>query len=214
MTKSKIRSKFKTPTHFNPYGTVLTPAQRKATYGSFSVPIKGSKPKSKPSPYMGSTITASNRRLYESAQADYFKDRYISETVEKREKIKNQEDKTPEQIELEVDVFNSAQISEQELNEMAARFGRYQANKENKHYKAWLKGKSSFVYKGQAFPVLTEKFLNYSKSIKDIIKVEENGVNRTGYSEVTDNIELSGDNEIRDDETIRPDTVSQETSGP
>jgi hypothetical protein len=213
MTKSKIRSKFKTPTHYNPYATILTPAQRKATYGNLSVPIKGSKPKSAPSPYMGSRVNAVNRKSYETAQVEYFKERYTQDVVKKRENIEAQKDKTQDQIDLEVDIFNKAQISEEELDSMAFRFGKYQVNKENKHYKAWLKGKSSFVYKGQTFPVLTEKFLNNSKSIKDIIKVEENGVNTTGYSEVADYTELSGDNEVRDDETIRPDTVSQEASG-
>lgn len=176
MPASKIRS---APTfaHYNPNsGVIVGRKNRKMRYGT--------QPKPEPKPvskYVGSNITPEKRRAYEELQAKYFRERYVADVVAKREKIKNQEGKPPEEIEIEVQKFNSEQINERELEEMSWKFARNQTNKEQKHYRAWEKGHSFFMYKGNRFPVMTEEFINKTKEIKEIeqlkqeLKEEENG---------------------------------------
>jgi len=176
MPKSKLngRTKYKKPVHFNPFANVLVGKARTDKYGKRSKPIPGSTLRvNNVSPYMGSVVTPGNRRKYEKAQWESFAQRYVADIVTKREVIEAQEDKTDEEIEIEVNDFNREQITDDQLVRLSERFARYQSNKEQKHYKAWFSGKSTFTYKGQAFPVLTERWLEEHKSIKDIVKVED-----------------------------------------
>lgn len=178
MPKSRIRNRNHPPMHYNPFANIITPEQRKLKFGIKPRPVPGSTHRinriSSRSPYMGSVINEENRRKYEQKEMELFKDRYISDIDKKRNDILTQKDKTEEEIDFEIKRFNSNQISEEELEYLAKRFARYQSNKEKKHYNAWLKGKHSFTYKKTTFPVLTEKFLKDTKSIKDIIKTDSN----------------------------------------
>lgn len=182
MPKSKIRRRSRS-SHYNENAGILVGKSRIERYGKKSRPVPGSKLRVKKlSPYMGSMITAENRREYEKKQAEAFKERYIADVIAKRENIEKQEDKTPEEIAAEVEKFNNEQISEEQLEAMSKRFARYQSNKEKKQFSAWLAGRVTFTYKGQSFPVLTEAFLKQTKSIKDIVKVDEDGEQDTSRS--------------------------------
>lgn len=102
----------------------------------------------KTSPYMGSRITPENRWEFEKKQAEFFIQNYLSRTKD--------EDK----------------VEDGELLQMAQAFARYQRIREEKHYKAWLKNKAGFKYKGMFNPVITERFIQSSISVKDIIENE------------------------------------------
>jgi len=130
------------------------------------------------SPYMGSVITFSNRREYEAKQKEFFIEKYTADIVAKRDKILAQTDKTPEELNVEVEEFNSKQINEQQLDELAQSFAVHQRNKENKHYKKYLQGFTEFTYKGKKYPVMTEELINKTKEIKEIEDVRaKEGVN-------------------------------------
>lgn len=168
MPASKIRSA-PISAHYNPNSGVITGRKnRKKRYGHLP------KPESKPiSKYIGSRITPETRAAYEELQARYFRERFIADVVAKREKIQNQEGKTPEDIQVEVQKFNSEQMNERELEELSWRFARNQTNKEQKHYRAWERGDSFYTYKGNRFPVMTEEFINKTKEIKEIEQLKE-----------------------------------------
>lgn len=175
MPKSKYRGGGKIA-HYNSVKSI-SHSQKVARYGKKARPVPGASHRiEKKSPYMGSIVTPENRKEYEVKQAEAFKERYVADIIRQRSEISSQEDKTEDEIRLEIDKFNKEQISETELDEMAKRFARFQTNKEQKHYKTWLSGRSFFRYKGRTFPVITEKFLKQTKSIKDIVKVNENEI--------------------------------------
>lgn len=176
MPKQKIRARRQWITHYNEHANVVQGKARKMRYKGVETPD----PKSpvKLSPYLGSRITAATRNRYEEKQAEMFKQKYIRDVESKREQIKKQEDKTEDEIQAEINTFNSEQVSEQELEAMAKRFARYQTNKEQKHYKAWLQGKAWFKYKGQNFPVITERFVSEGKDVHEIIKEENDDTKR------------------------------------
>lgn len=125
------------------------------------------------SKYMGSIINPKNRNEYLNAQRESFKERYVNDVVNRRQEILDQEDKSDEEIANEVEEFNNNQISEEDLEVLAENFAKYQSLKELKHLKAYIKGKQFFTFRGVRFPVLTEKFLEDTQSIKEIIKVNE-----------------------------------------
>lgn len=176
MPKSKIRGRSKLA-HYSTIKGVLSQKQKQLRYGKKAKPVPGATHRiQKKSPYMGSIVTSENRNEYEIKQAEAFKERYVADVKRQREEISNQEDKTEDEIRFEIEQFNKEQISEEELESMAKRFARFQTNKEQKHYKTWLSGGSFFRYKGRTFPVITEKFLKQTKSIKDIVKVDENEI--------------------------------------
>lgn len=168
MPASKIRSA-PISAHYNPNSGVITGRKnRKKRYGNLP------KPEAKQlSKYLGSRITPETRRAYEELQSRYFIERFTADVVAKREKIKNQEGKTIEEIEEEVRKFNSEQMNERELEELSWRFARNQTNKEQKHYKAWQRGDSFYIYKGNRFPVMTEEFINKTKEIKEIEQLKK-----------------------------------------
>jgi hypothetical protein len=174
MPTSKIRGKSK-GTHYNPNGRVLVGKARIAKWGKRGKPIPGSTLRVKEhSKFMGTVMTPTLRREYMKKQAEGFKAQYIADVELKRSTIQEQEDKSAEEIAKEVDEFNEKQVTEAELDSLAERYSRFQINKENKQFKAWMKGESYYTYKGKTFPVITERFLKESQSIKDIVKVEGN----------------------------------------
>lgn len=211
MPRSRIRRKSKS-NHYNiNAGIVVKGSLKRELHGKRSRPVPGSKLRiNKLSGFMGSIITAANRAEYEAKQAEGFKERYVNDVVKKREEIRKQEGKEEDEIQAEVNVYNAEQISEEELERLAKRFARYQTNKERKHYKAWLAGRSSYVYKGSTFPVLTEAFLKNSKSIKEIVKVGDDGdTNGITNAASAAPAGLSKDNERGVDETVRSDSDHQ-----
>lgn len=141
MPKQKIRKTYKKGLHYNPNAGILQGKARKARWpGS-----KDSVPKRR-SPFMGNELTAANRREFEKKQAELYKQNYYKNTKKEEQK--------PEGV----------------VDAMAKGYARYQTNKENKHFRAWKAGKSVFTYMGTTFPVLTEQFLKETRSIKEIIK--------------------------------------------
>lgn len=169
MPKSKIRKRYKTFTQYNPFSKfIVGDKQRQSMFGVKPRPVPGVNLRGKElSPYMGSRVTAENRTEYLTAQVNGFKEQYTAKVVAEREKILSS-DKTKDEIDSLIEEFNAKQISEARLHELALKFSLFQANKEVKHYKAWLKGASYFKYAGQVFPVLTQRFLENSQSIKEI----------------------------------------------
>lgn len=140
MPKQKIRKKYRTSFHYNPFSGIVQGEQRKLNRLVSNTEVK------KRSAFIGSEITAKNRREFEKKQAELYKQNYYKNT----EKDKQE----PEEV----------------VDAMARGYARYQTNKENKHFKAWKAGKESYTYKGTTFPVLTEEFLKKTRSAKDIIK--------------------------------------------
>lgn len=175
MPKSKYRGGAKVA-HYNTVSG-MSHSHKIAKYGKKAKPISGASHRiKKKSPYMGSIVTPENRNEYEAKQVEAFKERYVANVKRQREEISSQEDKSEDEIRSEIEHFNKEQFSEEELEAMAKRFARFQTNKEQKHYNTWLLGRSSFRYKGRTFPVITERFLKETKSIKDIVKVDENEI--------------------------------------
>ena len=102
--------------------------------------------------YMGDIITPANRRRYVYDQARAYKEQYLRTTAEEK------------------------RIPEDQLDQEADGYGRYRANRENKHHQAYLKGRTTYKYKGQLFPVMTGQFVKEARTAQQIIdlhKVEE-----------------------------------------
>lgn len=138
--------------------------------------------------YFGSSITASNRRDYMSKQAEMFKERHIAEVIRKRDEIKKK-DISEDEMNVELDAFNKEQLTDEQLEMSSRRFAIFQVNKENKHYKAWLKNKAWYRYKGNRFPVISQEFLDKTETVKPIEKIE----NDTGNKDGSEDTVLTGD---------------------
>lgn len=207
MPKSKNRGRT-VIAHYNPNSGVLHGKLKQARYGKKAAPVPGTRYRiERRSEYMGSRILPEQRLEYMKKQEEVFKDKYLKDIIKKRSDIESQEDKTEEEIRLEIDKFNKEQITERELELLAKRFARFQHNKEQKHFKSWLKGESTYVYHEQTFPVLTERFLKQTQSIKDIVKVESDGkdtkdVDGQGVAESGLDPSISADSAERDRETL------------
>lgn len=148
--------------HYNPYADILIGKRRKQLIPRGKAPVKGEIPKSvKPARYLGNTITPQNRNQFAKAQTEYFIERYKMETAADREKaIQEGNDEKVRKIDEE-------RFSDVDLQKVAEDFGRYQCNKEQKHYEAWQKGHKFFKFHGNRFPVLTEDMVN-----KDLVEIE------------------------------------------
>lgn len=142
MPKQKIRARSKV-CHYNLFSGIIQGESRKAKWPGFSNKPYDVK---KISSYLGSRVMPETRNRFIEQQVEGYIQNYINRTKE--------EDR----------------VEDNELQKMARGYARYQVNKENKHYKAWLANKVFYKYKGTTFPVLTEDFLKASSSIKDIIK--------------------------------------------
>lgn len=204
MPKSKIRSK-SIQSHYNPNGGIIVSTSiKQAMFGKRARPVPGSKHRIKKySSFRGNLVTPYNRRSFIDAQSEAFRDRYIENVIIDRDKIANQEGKDEDEIRVEIDKFNEEQLSDEHLIMMGERFGRFQSNKASKHLKAFLKGQKQYKYHKNSFPVITENFLNSTKSVKDIIKVEDNEkANSRGSDEGADNPAVPGNNEDGNDQTI------------
>ena len=169
------------------------------------------------SPYVGSVITVNNRRDFIEAQKKVFIDNQLAMAEARRDAILAKEG-TDEEIQQELDELSAKTLSAERLEHLGEQFGAFQANKESKHYKAYLKGMSSFKYKGRMFPVQTEAFLLKAKEYQEIIsaekldnleneKVNEEAVQgdfSPGQLESSDINGSNPDNEGGNGETIRP----------
>lgn len=107
--------------------------------------------------YLGTRLTAGTARTYMESQKEAFINRY-NEALEKGN-IK------------EDDI-----VDENELQKLAEEFAIFMRNKMNKQFKAYLKGKKTFKYKGNTYPVMTSETIHlFGKSLKsELIKEEEN----------------------------------------
>jgi len=205
MPKSKIRSRYQ-KSHYNKNAGVLVGRSKQARWGKKAKPVPGSSHRiTKMSPYMGTRLTPENLGEYKKQQSEAFKDKFLADVVRKREEIENQEDKSEEEIAKEINEYNSQQPSERGLELLSQRFAKFQAGKEKKHYEAWLKGKSSFTYKSKNFPVLTQRFLEQTQSIKEIIPVNESIESGSEVEGSGNTPEVSGNSKGGDNETLRSD---------
>lgn len=179
---------------------------------------------SRPSKYLGSIVTGKNRNEYRREQKIAFIENQLRIYEVGREKITSQTDKTEEEITQELQAYNADQMTEAEMDELSSAFAKFQCNKEQKHYAAWMKGKAWFRYRGMPYPVMTEEFLRKSQKMKDIIKInqdvsqlleqttgEENneqsgtdvqGINTTGNDESQVALGISAGDEGRVGETL------------
>lgn len=159
---------------------------------------------------MGSRVLPEQRIEYLEKQAEFFKTKHVEQIVNKRSEIQSQKDKSEDEIRAEIEKFNKQQVSEKELHFMALRFARFQYHKEKKHFEAWLRGDSVYVYHGQRFPVLTERFLKQTQSAKDFINSlnEQQDIDGEGMAESGSAVEIPGDSPERDSETLRSDSDS------
>lgn len=123
--------------------------------------------------FLGSVITSSNYREFVNQQASAFKERFIQNVVEQREKVKNQEDKTPEEIDIEVRAFNEDQPSHEQLEVSALRFGKFQARKEHKHLTAYTQGRARYAFGPHLHPVITQDFIDQTKSYKEVVNIDQ-----------------------------------------
>lgn len=148
--------------HYNPHADILIGKSKKMRQPTGKPPVKGEKPKStKSSRYLGNIITPQNRNQFAAAQAEYFIERYKQETAADLEKAKQ------EGNDEQVRKIDEERFSDEYLAKVAHDFGRYQCNKEQKHYAAWEKGHKFFKFHGNQFPVLTEDMVN-----KDLVEIE------------------------------------------
>lgn len=175
MPKQKIRGRYEL-NHYNKNAGQVYGKVKEDLYGKRAKPVSGSDWRvTHRSAFMGSFVTPENRNEYMQKQAAAFKENYTKDVELELQKIQENENLTEEEIAKKVEEFNRSRLSERAVELLSMRFARYQSNKEKKHYKAWLRGKEFFTYRGDTFPVITERFLKNSKSIKDIVKVEDNG---------------------------------------
>lgn len=168
MPKSKIRKRYPTM-HYNPNSKIIPLEHRES-----GRPIRGKQEKKGLNIYLGSRITAENRREYEQSVIDSNIQRMMFDIEAEIERIMFQEDKDDTEINKELELFDKSKMTDGAIKMLAKTQARFQVNKENKHYKAWLKGRSFFKYKGQMYPVMTDKFIKDSQSIKDIVKIDNN----------------------------------------
>lgn len=115
-------------------------------------------------PYGGTIITPANRNQYKKAMIDYFIDRNRLEYDKRKKDIENSSSTEDKKQELFAQLEADTPVGEY-LESLAEKFAVYQSSKENKHFSSWMKGKTSFKYKGQEFPVLY-------KEDKDFIEIE------------------------------------------
>lgn len=120
----------------------------------------------KHSSYGGTIISPENRNQYKKTMRDYFIERTQLEYGKRKSDIENSEnteDRKQEMLsKLEIDTPQGDY-----LNHLAENFAVYQSTKEIKHHRAWLKGHTSFKYKGQNFPVLTKNVTE-----KDFLQID------------------------------------------
>lgn len=98
--------------------------------------------------YLGNIITSENRNEYIKQQ----KEAYIS-------RYKPKEGEEP--------------LTESELEKQAYDFAKLMVKKSQLELKAYIKGDKFFKYKGSFVPVMTEEFIRSTKSLKEIIKIDE-----------------------------------------
>ena len=174
MPKSKTRGNREFRPHYNPNEGVLFGSIKRKRHGKKPRPIPGSDHKIiRLSKYMGTRITPELRNDYKRKQAEAFISTHIRASEAAVEKINSDPDLSDEEKLVELNKYYEKQPDEEDLQALSERFAAFQCAKEEKHYKAWLAGKDKFYYKSQGFPVLTEKFLKESQSMKDILKIEE-----------------------------------------
>lgn len=126
------------------------------------------------SPFMGSRLTVANRRAFLESQKEIFIQNQQKFYEDRRTEIMEQEG-TDEEKQFELQQLEDQKYSKESLEKKARLFATFQANKEVKHYKAYLAGQLFYKYKGQIFPVVTEESLMRSRKLINIQQTEEDG---------------------------------------
>ncbi len=174
----------------------------------------GKKPEKKPNSFLGSIVTPENHVEYRKKQVEHFIQRFTEDVISGREAIMKMEDKTPEEIEVLIEEYNSKQPDEAQLNAMAHRFATKMVAKESKHLKAYLQGKQFFNYNGQQYPVITEKMVSQTQSVHEILKQLEDAKHiREQQAESEDPLKGIGDIPEGDNQTIRSEPGDQQDPG-
>ena len=99
--------------------------------------------------YAGNVITPSNRRSFIEGQAELYKKQYLRANKDKES------------------------ISDIELEQIAYGYGKHMANKEVKHFKAFIKGDVNYKFKGTSFPVMTKESIKKAKTAEEIIEINK-----------------------------------------
>ena len=98
--------------------------------------------------FLGALITKKKKKNYsEQYQKDYI------------EKIKNE--------------GNPDNLSDEEIQVLARGYAFFQVRREMKHLKAYLKGQTSYKYRGKYFPVLSTESFKQQEQLTNSIKEEE-----------------------------------------
>lgn len=140
--------------------------------------------------YVGSRITAENRRAFMEKQKERYREHY-------EEQLEKGEIEEP--------------WTEERLERVCEEYARVIVNRENKHYKAYLKGKKFYTYKGRRYPVATDIFLRHSQSLKE--QMQRNESRKLPRQEIKGSGDTSGVSESSESgisETKRPDTDTKE----
>ena len=173
--------------HYNPFaGKLVGKQMRQAKWGLGKTYVKsrdGKRDIVLSSPFLGSKINPKNRNVYMQSQLEYFIERHTADVIRGRESILAQKEKTDDELIHEVAIYNMNQVNEETQYEMAERFARYQANKEQKHFKSWCNGKKHFIFHGEVFPVMTEDFIMKSKEAQEIKRVKDGAAAAAGTGE-------------------------------
>lgn len=161
MKSTKLKSKGLA--HYNTNGSTLIGKSARARWGSRERPIPGSKFRIRDfSPYVGERVTPENKVQYMLNKKKQFTEDYI--------RSKEAED---EPVDLQF------------LDILSTEYAHFEARKNTKHYRAWLKGAQYFTYKGNKFPVLTQEFMDRSESLKEE-HLKEAGIADMDVSTITD----------------------------
>lgn len=98
-------------------------------------------------PFLGKKITPKNRFLVREQFYTVFLQKVLTDEVHK-------------------------DMSHDDKVKAANFYAKLEVSREQKHYKAWLKGKRVYKFKGQTYPVLTEQVEDQSTYLSDIMDLE------------------------------------------
>ena len=99
--------------------------------------------------YAGNVVTPLNRREFMEMQARGYREQYLRANDGKDDVL-----------------------DDNELQRVSMDYAKHVANKEVKHFKAFLKGHPTYKYKGDTFPVITREFIKSAKTAEQIVEIK------------------------------------------
>ena len=121
------------------------------------------------SPYAGEKVTPENRWDLINKHGEAYYDMY--------ESGRKEEDKKIEAGTLAVE-DRTFTMTDDELYETSILHGKETVQRKNKEYKAWLKGKETYTFKGKQFSVITQSFLLENERMQEIMRQREAETNK------------------------------------